>query len=172
STYLAGMQSLRDASIAAGIQSLEKASALDPSLAAAHLRLAWWKASRAPAEARVHFQRAMQLRWSLGDRDQALLLAIEPYASRDPADLAEALRRVTELAQRYPNDAELTFLLARHRQARGDLDGATAAFDRALAIDPKFPLALWGKGKALEDRAELDAALASYGRCLEVSSSA
>ena len=170
--YLGGLQAIRDASLVAGVQSLEHAIDLDPSLAAAHLRLAWWNATRAPAEARAHFQRATQMRWSLDERDQALLNAIEPYASRDPADLAETAKRMADVAARYPNDAELAFYLGRHRQTLGDLDGASSLMDRALALDPKFALAYWAKGTLFEDRTDMNGALVAYNRCLEISSAA
>ena len=169
-SYLAGLQGIRDASLLSAVSSLRRAVALDPALAPAHLHLAWlYAAQREMQSARAHFQTAMQLRASMSDRDGAVLDATEPFVLREPADLQEAERRMAAASARWPGDAELAFFLGRHRQLLGQTAAATEAFDRALANDPKLALVWWARAIDAEDIGDFDAALAAYGRCLDVS---
>jgi tetratricopeptide (TPR) repeat protein len=51
----------------------------------------------------------------------------------------------------------------------GHADGALMAFDRALAANPKFPLALWGKGMLLyQGKQDFSAARATLQSLLEI----
>ena len=169
-SYLAGLQGIRDASLLSAVSSLRRAVALDPALAPAHLHLAWlYAAQREMQSARAHFQSAMQLRASMSERDGAVLDATEPFVLREPADLDEAEKRMAAASARWPGDAELAFFLGRHRQLLGRTAAATEAFDRALANDPKLALVWWARAIDAEDVGDFDAALAAYGRCLDVS---
>jgi serine/threonine-protein kinase len=171
--YLAGVQGIRDASLFAAATNLERAAALDPTLAAAHLKLAWLYAVQGnSAAARVEGARATELAASLGARDRALLDAISPLVVGQPPDAAEADRRLTAVSAESRGDAELAFVLGRVRQRLGDSDGAQAALDRALADDPRFAAVDWARAVDAEDRGDVDAAIAEYTRCLEASSSA
>lgn len=61
-----------------------------------------------------------------------------------------------------PTSARAHFGLARWRQGQGDADGALAAYDRALAIFPRYVDALGNRGAALIQRGRHDEALRSY----------
>jgi serine/threonine-protein kinase len=171
--YLAGLQSLRDASISAGIANLERAVAADRSLAAAHVRLAWlYAVSGQVADARTHFQSARELRATLSERDQAYLEAAEPLVVPDPPDPSEAERRMVASALRWPGDAELAFVLGRDRLLVGRHAEAKEAFDRAIASDPRFALVWWARGIDAEDAGDVQGALDAYDACVATSAAA
>ncbi len=171
--YLAGVQGVRDASFFAAAANLERAAAIDPTLAEAHLELVWlYTLLGDVVAARIEGRRANELSLSLGARDRALLDAIAPFVVAEPRDAAEAERRLTAASRVSPGDAELAFVLARVRQWLGDADGARIALDLALADDPRFATVHWARAVDAEDRGDTDAAIAEYGRCLDASSSA
>jgi tetratricopeptide (TPR) repeat protein len=64
----------------------------------------------------------------------------------------------------HPSEAYNNRGAARH--ARGDLDGALADFDRALALNPRYPEAYNNRGAARHARGDLDGALADFDRAL------
>jgi serine/threonine-protein kinase len=74
----------------------------------------------------------------LSDRDRALLDAIEPVAQRQPADWAEANRRLERLLERFPADAQLWYLLASGKANFDDFDAAVRSLERAVKLDPGF----------------------------------
>jgi serine/threonine-protein kinase len=82
--YQVGMQALRDANVLAAIEHLRRAVAIDPGLAAAHLRLSLWEFQ--PTDERAHLQAATELRGALSERDRLLLDATEPLRLSDPPD--------------------------------------------------------------------------------------
>jgi serine/threonine-protein kinase len=91
SAFRAGQQAFHDGMYREAVHSLRHAVEVEPSFAAAHLRLALlerWFDSR--DDARASFQRATLLRTDLSERDRALLDAAEPVVTRQPYDAHEA----------------------------------------------------------------------------------
>jgi serine/threonine-protein kinase len=169
-SYLAGLQGIRDASIMSAVTSFRHAVDLDPTIAPAYVRLAWFYAAQGDAhEARTAFQRAAQLRASLEPRDQALLNAIEPLVSHEPSDPSLAEERIGRASDAWPGDAELAFFAGRQRQLLGKREAAASSFDRALIDDPSFAIVWWARAIDAEDTGDLDAALVAYGKCVEMS---
>jgi tRNA A-37 threonylcarbamoyl transferase component Bud32/tetratricopeptide (TPR) repeat protein len=160
------LQSFRDGAFEGARQALVRATTIDPSFAAAHLRLAYMNSlvSSDESDVRRSFKQAVQYRTTLTARDQALLDAFEPYYQGEPSDPAECEKRLAALVARYPRDAELAYYLGSLRYDRGRIADAIEAFDRAVDIDPGFALALGARGGCLaylgrfaEARASLDA---------------
>ena len=170
--YRAGMQATRDASMDAAKRSFERATALEPTFAAALLRLGIATFDAAPGDARATFQRAAELRAALGDHDQVLLDAMEPYMQRQPSDFAEWERRLERAVLGAPRDADFLYLLGNARAHRGDLQAALDAYERAADVDPKFARARWAIGETQAYLGQLDAAKESLERCLDESPSA
>jgi serine/threonine-protein kinase len=169
--YRAAMQAFRDGTFEAVRDGLERAVSLDPSMAAANLRLAVFDSlvETQEPEAKKAYKRASQFRARLGEPDAALLDALEPYFQRDPSDPAECERRLRAAQEKWPDDAELAFFLGWIRYDLGRLESALEAFDRAIAIDPKFALAWSNKGGCQAYLGRFDLALESLERCLEIS---
>jgi serine/threonine-protein kinase len=160
------LESFRDGAFEGARQALVRAITIDPSFAAAHLRLAYMNSlvSSDESDVRRSFKQAVQYRTTLTARDQALLDALEPYYQGEPSDPAECEKRLAALVVRYPRDAELAYYLGSLRYDRGRIADAIDAFDRAVGIDPGFALALGARGGCLaylgrfaEARASLDA---------------
>ena len=133
------------------MKALETAVERDPSMAAAHLRLAFVRSLEAAKEGMVRssFHAATRNRASLDERDMGLLDALEPYLQRDPSDPLEAEHRLEALRQRFPQDAEIAYVLGSVRYDRGDLAAAVEAFDAATVIDPGFAQAQSSRGGCL-----------------------
>ena len=169
SAYVAAMQAVRDASFMSAAKNFDRAARLDPSMAAAHLRIDLYGGALVEAEGAKHLQRAIELRSVLSERDQALLDAMSPMALKQPPDLAESARRLAVLLARSPGDLELQWLAI---DVETDRRKAPAAYAHLLDLDPKFAAAAWQKAVAESELGDLDTALASLGRCLAISPSA
>jgi serine/threonine-protein kinase len=139
--YRAALEAMHDGSMPDARRLLARATTIDPSFAAAHLRAAML-ASQADTATRSHIQAATQFRSALDARENALLTAFGPLSSV-PTDWQEAERRLEALAEQYPRDAEIAFAVGWARfNKRGDYREAVSAFEQALLIDPHHAGAL------------------------------
>jgi len=77
-------------------------------------------------------------RWVPERPDVQLNLALYWSERHGPGDLGRAERLLRELARRAPGQAIVHFNLGVVLEQQGDLEGARAAWRRALAIDPQF----------------------------------
>ncbi len=168
--YRAAMQAYRDAS--GPRVHLQRAVDLDPSLAAAHLRLATLHGTAETGAARDSYRRAVGLRASLTERDVALLDALQPFLGRDPADLAEWERRMTEIVSRWPLDADLLMQLVLTYWVRGKFRDTEPLLDRVLAIDAGNANAHHARAAAKMYAGEYDAAKTEFDECLRISPAA
>jgi len=165
--YAVGLQAERDGSTEVARTSYDRATKLDPSYAAAHLRslaLAFYVSS---AE-REHFKATTLLRARLSDEDRTILDAYEPLFRVTP-DLDEAERRLARAARLYASDPLVALMLARHRIRKGDLAGALEACDQALRQDPDLATAWFYKATTLVRLDRVDDGLRAYGECLRIS---
>ena len=168
--YQAARESLRDASIMSAVASLHHAIELDPSLGAAHLRLAWLSATSGDlATARAELQLTRDLRGGLDVRDEAVLEIVEAHALAQPPAPVAATRLAAAASARWPADAELAFVHGRYALLAGDPPAALAALDRALELDPRFSLVWWARAIEAEDRGDIDGAIAAYDACVALS---
>jgi serine/threonine-protein kinase len=167
--YLAGLQALRDGSVRPAVAAFERAAELDPSMAAAHLRIALWGQYSESGRAHAHFARASEQRALLSERDRSVLWMLEPwYLPREP-DEATLTERVTELARRWPRDAELAVWAAtREKDVRAEI----AAYEAVLRIDPQFMFVYTRLANAHIVLGDYDGALAALNRCLALAPSA
>jgi serine/threonine-protein kinase len=166
--YASAMQAFRDANWGLSEESLRSAIRLDPSMAAAHLRLALIiDILVSTVEGRESYARAVHGRASLSERDQVLLRALEPLLSRDPPERALAVARMRAATERYPLDAELFNLLA--TIARDDHEMAVRAAQRAVELDPQYADAWQAVGEQFLMLDQIDEAVHAFDRCLEIS---
>jgi serine/threonine protein kinase/tetratricopeptide (TPR) repeat protein len=140
--YRKGMQALRDGNGAA-FDHFGRAVELDPSMAAAHLRLAIQLIVNSPTLARDHFTQALHSRSALSEHDQTLLDAMEPYIARDPADMPEAQRRTRAALDRFPDDEDFSLRLTSMSDGYALPEEQAARLDRLIALDPKFGFAYY-----------------------------
>ncbi|MBN1210509.1 MAG: protein kinase [Myxococcaceae bacterium] len=167
--YAAAMRGWRD-NIEGACKLFAEAIQLDPSFAAAYLRLSLCHAID-PARGRQSFQKAAALRELLSERDQFLLDAYEPVFQRLPADFEETLRRIQRAQERFPSDAEFFFLRS-GIEAYFDFSASMAAIDHALTLDPGFSRAWRLRGEVLAYLGSFDEAFRSLKSCLDVSPAA
>ena len=166
--YIAGVHAIHDGSIVPGVKELVRATLLDPSLAAAHLRLITHGRGLSESDDRPHFAKARELHALLTPRDQALLVALEPSFLAIPPDEKEVTRRLEDLATRFPLDAEIQYLAATRER---DATRVAARLEGAIALDPEFALALWRKANAHLGASDFPSTLASLDRCIAVAPS-
>ena len=167
--YIAGMHALREGSVVPAVRSFVRATELDGTMAAAHLRLIAHGRSLGETDVPKHFAKASQLRALLTPRDQALLWALEPSFIVSPGDEHEVTRRLNEVAGRWPEDCELRYL-ALGREA--DAAHLEERYLELLRLDPGFGLALWRAGNVALGAGDRPRALALLDRCIDVAANA
>jgi serine/threonine-protein kinase len=170
--YVAALQDVRDASMGLAYDQLRHAVQLDPTFAAAWLRLAiftFWEGTSTTL-AREAYSTALQYRTALDERDLELLKVADSRTT-DPVDWAEIAARAARALERFPDDAELLYVRADALDAAGRSDEARAAAVRAVEVDPQFAGAL--RVLALSYYfTDYEAQLRTVERCLQVSPSA
>ena len=160
-----GLQALRDASGDVFLSDMERAIALDPHLAAAHVRLAL--SSSGEEVARQHIAAATQARTSLDARDQ-LFLAFAEAKFGYPIALERTTRAAHTLLEALPDDPEALFWAARALTAGAE---APKLLDRAIQLDPKFANVESTRALIAAGNDDVDAILAAADRCLAISPS-
>lgn len=162
-------------------QELAEALRIDPDFALAHYQRAvvdawspaWLKASRSGDEASVrtmqtHLATALQLADRLPDKERLALLGWKATLDKDAA---EAQRLRDQAAESYPQDKEAVFWAGDVRFHAGRFSEALPYFDRALALDPGYVLALDHVARGSEVLGRPEAQLAAARRWIEVARS-
>ena len=168
--YRAAQVAYHDALTDAGLRLLTRSLALDPTLAAAHLRYALW-ADASIKDRREHVELAAQLRANLSERDRVLLDAATSAVRIAAGSYADYARKLAEAAARFPDDAEIAVLQAM-AEAKVRLPAAGSDFmGKALALDPRSAQARLGEGEIALWQGDLAAATAAADRCLALSPS-
>ncbi len=169
--YAAGLQSFRDAAFEAARQSFEQATTLDPTLGAAHLRLAILDLELASDEmvARHIYGSAVQFRSTMSPRDAELLDAFDTRFRRDPPDFMKTEERLLKVVEHYPLDAEVAFYLGFMRIEQGRFPLAREALERSVELDPKFGEAYSHLAMTNSFIGDFPRAAKEIARCLEVS---
>jgi eukaryotic-like serine/threonine-protein kinase len=163
--YQAALRSIRQGDSGQAGMHLQRAIALDPLLAVAHLRLAlYFEQVGSTAESRASYAQAAQGRASLSERDQALLHALEPTFNANPLDVPLTALRLRETTRSFPGDAELFFLSAYFETH--DHDTSLRAAQRAAELDDKYADAWQLVGTRLSDADRMEEALEALGQCV------
>ena len=176
--YKVALQAFRDANWGQAEASLRKAIALDPTFAAAHLRLAIVVTPPGRVgsvgvtpEARAAYRDATRLRGALLPRDRALHSALEPLLGADSPEMTAASRKLAELGKVYPGDAEIVHLCAVY--AINDLaELRLAAARRAVELDPDYADAWQALAQTLMRKGDPEGAIAALDRCSSVAPAA
>jgi eukaryotic-like serine/threonine-protein kinase len=167
SEYVAGVQALRDDDWGVALSHFKRVVELDPMLALGHLRLAMAaEGTLDDSVRREHFAKAVTLRAQLTPRDAAMMEALEPVLQRMREDRLEAVRRLRDLAARYPSDTEIQVWLATLLESLPD--GLPFA-ERAIELDPHEGQAWQSRGDMLASLGRGDESRASYERCGAIS---
>jgi serine/threonine-protein kinase len=165
--YREGLQGFRDAAWLTAHEAFLRATKLDPTFAAGYLRLTLTsRYLEGTAATRAAFQKAVQFRASLGERDQSMLDVLEPWVQREPPDSGEARRRLDAAMQRFPGDAELVnliFFIDNFSTPEQRLEIA----DRCLALDPAYADCWQTKAAALSFLGRVEEAQAALDHCTD-----
>ena len=126
----------------------QQAIALDPNFALAHARLSavtsqiyhWFEPTEVNRQkARAEATESLRLQPNFGEGHLALGL----YLYYEEADYAGALRELDLAAQALPNDGDVALYVAAVRRRQGHMDEALAAYEHALAVDPRNQVTLY-----------------------------
>jgi serine/threonine-protein kinase len=167
SAYAAGIQTLHDNNWYRALEHFERAAHLDPTMAAAHLRVAMACGPGNPQKKRLAFSRAAALRSQLTPRDLALMEALEPMLQRLKEDPAEAARRLERHVGRYPGDVEAYDWLG--MVSLGDPQLILRYSEKAIELDPRDAQGWQGKGHALLLMGRSDEARRASEHCTALS---
>jgi tRNA A-37 threonylcarbamoyl transferase component Bud32/tetratricopeptide (TPR) repeat protein len=176
--YKVALHAFRDANWGQAEASLRKAIALDPTLAAAHFRLAIVKTTPGSvgvvgvsSEAHAAYREATRLRGALSPRDRALLAALEPLLGTGSPNMIGASRKLAELGKGYPEDAEIFHLCAVYGMS--DLpELRLAAARRAVELDPEYADAWQMLAQTLVIKGDPEGAIVALDRCSSVAPAA
>nr|WP_275939137.1 serine/threonine-protein kinase [Polyangium spumosum] len=146
----------------------QRAITLDPGLASAHVQFAAIGMAQHQGGIRESYRQARARSDALSPRDRALLDAIEPVVQREPADWAEAGKRLEAMLEDHPGDAQLWFFLALARGNFDDFQAAIGHLSRAIELDPQFARALSSLAVFEAYRGKFDEAQKAIERCLVV----
>jgi eukaryotic-like serine/threonine-protein kinase len=169
--YEGALQALRDGDDGSARRELEHAVSLDPSMGKAHLRLAllafFLGDIDAKGAARPAFLHATEHRLRLDAHERALLDAMSPVVTGDPADWEAAASSLAGACVTFPGDAELLYYLGKVRSAQGRFAEALRAQEAAIAADPAFVLAYSSGANAALHLGDEDRAARALERCTE-----
>jgi tetratricopeptide (TPR) repeat protein len=164
--YVTALHALHEGSPALALPSFIHAAELDPSMAAAHLRIAMWGQFNPIAP--EHLAKAAELRARLSERDERVLWILEPLYMVTPPDDAETSRRTRAVAPRWPLDAELqAWAATRQEEPQAELE----LYERVLSIDPTFGYAFVRVANVHSLLGDSTRAIAALDRCLAVAPS-
>jgi serine/threonine-protein kinase len=165
--FRAGIHAQHDGNWEEAQARYEAAVNADSECAAAHLRLTIvGYPEYSAARTREIYQRAIQLRSSLNERDRQLLDALDPLVRRDPTDTRAFAARMLALAEQYPGDAEIVHLSAGEFDV--DFDAQITRARAAIALDPHYSDAWQALAGGHKHKGELDAAVAALDECLRL----
>jgi cytochrome c-type biogenesis protein CcmH len=103
-----------------------------------------------------------------GDGETAALLQ-EGKQAFERQEFAKAIEAFKKVLARDPNQAEAHTYMGLILVQAGHGDGALMAFEKALAIAPNYPMALWGKGMVLyQDKKDYPAARVVLEKLLQL----
>ena len=173
--YRAGLIAARKATWDVAHAAFEKAAALDPSCPEpqVQLALAGYFLTYPIAKEREWFHHALAVRDALGERDRLVLDAYEPLIMSEPADRGETTRRLDQVVQQFPTDAQLLQLVAMAHLLSdsdnpADVKLAIELMQKETVVDPLDANGWQGLGAAYamlgrdeEERVALD-------KCLDV----
>jgi serine/threonine-protein kinase len=148
--FAAAMQEWADGSSSLALRDVARATALDETFAAAHVRAALWGnelygftgvGTTDPEGPRAEYAAARSHRAAAAPYDRELIDAVEPRFAPTP-DYAESARRLAALENQHPDRGEPLYWIALARSKLGDRAGAEEAATRAEAIEPALHPAL------------------------------
>ncbi len=171
SAYAAALRDFRNGAMELAGNDFARAAKLDPTMAAAHVRLALFPYDLTPTQFREALAAAERFRSSLDERDQALLGVAEPL-NADPPDFVKTAERARAAADRFPTDAEVAYVVAMVTPFVDRIDETRAQVDRAVALDPEFAGAISLLGWWEYQMKRFDESFAAYERCLALAPTA
>jgi serine/threonine protein kinase len=136
--YAAAWSAYRAGNAGLASQRFHAAGTIDPSNAAAWLRVALTDLHRDPESARDAFRRAVDARSRLDTHDDDVLEAMRPLLQRDPPDLDASRVAFEALSTKWPSDPEVLWQLAEVHLGLGRFEDSRLTAQRSVGADRGF----------------------------------
>jgi serine/threonine protein kinase len=156
---------LRGGSLALASKGFARALELDPDLAAARIRISTYSMISDPLTIRQHLAKAHERQEELSPEDRAALDILESSVSV-VTDTSAAAQGWAAAAERFPNDADTALQRAYALDLAGQEAKASAAYERAMSLDPPAVLALLLRGLGRAKRGDDQGAVSDLNECL------
>jgi serine/threonine protein kinase/Tfp pilus assembly protein PilF len=166
--FLRGREDLEKFYFADAKKFLDRAIALDPEFAVAHLVLSQVEDNLNDLPARERALRDAYRYSAKASEKERLMIAVQ-YARMVEQDPEKTLRISQELARRFPDEKYAQYALAFCYDGQGDPDAAAAAYEKALALDPDFGFAINQLAYNRAKKGRFDEALRLFGRYAAIS---
>lgn len=146
-----------------GINSFEKAIALEPTNPVLHTELGKLLALDTPEKAKIEFEKAIELKPDYLEAQIQIALMLE-----QENNLPEAVRKLEDLVNLYPVNIDLLFQLGRLYYNNNQVDEAILKFQQVVNLIPNHSNALYSLGIAWQKKGQKEEALKMFEKVLEL----
>ena len=146
-----------------GINSFEKAIALEPTNPVLHTELGKLLALDTPEKAKIEFEKAIELKPDYLEAQIQIALMLE-----QENNLPEAVRKLEDLVNLYPVNIDLLFQLGRLYYNNNQVDEAILKFQQVVDLVPNHSNAHYSLGMAYSAKGEIEKAIKEFERVLEL----
>ncbi len=140
----------------AAAEQFERALAIDPRFAMAHLYYALGRANDSYADYRTHLDQAIAMTGEVTEGERLLISAHQARDENRPADAERLFRRLQAL---YPGDVQTHLQISLSSFGTGDYHAAAEQLEAAILLDDEFPPAYNQLGYCYAFMGNFDAAI-------------
>jgi eukaryotic-like serine/threonine-protein kinase len=164
--YNEGLQLSRDGNHQTALKQFEAATLEDSSFALAYAGMAQTFATLGhDAQATQQSQRAVRLSEGLPPQERYLIAALHYRLANDTAKAIEMYEKLLTVS---PNSSQLQFEVAGLYERTGELEKARDHFEKAVALDPKYPIGLIAVGRIAIRRGDPQSSLQPLNNALSL----
>ena len=142
----------------AAAEQFERALAIDPRFAMAHLYYALRRAGDSYSDYRTHLDQAIAMKAEVTEGERLLIAAFEARDQNRPADAERLFKRLQAI---YPGDVQTHLQISLSSFGNGDYHAAAEQLEAAILLDDEFPPAYNQLGYCYAFLGNYDAAIST-----------
>ena len=162
--YLKGKENDRKFFYDEALIAFKKAVELDPDFAMAHYRVAQTSSNLEEKETAI--KRAKALSPNTTEKERLFIEGL--YASRVEKDRGKYIRIRRQMAEKYPREKEIVYILGSISYGMGDFDKAIKEYNKVLELDPNHGLTHNQLGYTYLDRGDFSKALEHFKKYVSI----